>query len=51
MAVLTNGQAYTTLLPPLSHGEHEIKRRFTSKSKPRVLTAGDDKTARFLGPR
>ena len=34
MAVLTNGQAYTTLLPPLSHGEHETKESYTSKSKP-----------------
>ena len=47
MAVLTNGQAFTTLLPPLSHGEHEVKTSYTSTSKPRVLTAGDDKTARL----
>jgi eukaryotic-like serine/threonine-protein kinase len=47
MAALANGQAFSTLLPPLSHEGNAIRNSFTSASKPRVLTAGEDKTARL----
>ena len=47
MAALANGQAFSTLLPPLSHEGNAIRNSFTSASKPRVRTAGEDKTARL----
>jgi len=50
MAVLANGQAFATLLPPFSHDGYPIRGRFTSTSKPRLLTAGSDGTARLKMP-
>jgi eukaryotic-like serine/threonine-protein kinase len=47
MVALANGQAFSTLLPPLSHEGNAIWNSFTSASMPRVLTAGEDKTARL----
>jgi eukaryotic-like serine/threonine-protein kinase len=47
MAVLANGQFFSTLLRPLSHDGYAIRMSFTSASRPRILTAGGDKTARL----